>query len=285
MVWFTNFTKSISQKNKLLNLNFILFLSFGITDAIDIILVAVILYLVYNLVKGTSAINIFIGLALIYVAYIVVRAFEFKLLGSILSKFVNVGVIAIMVVFQQEIRKFLLYIGSNEFLKNKNWKNILKLNFGPSLQNDLYLDIKEVSEACFNMSDTKTGALIVVTRKSDLKFYIQTGTMIDSLVNSKVIENIFFKNSPLHDGAVIIQENRVVAARCVLPVTDKENFPAHYGMRHRAAVGVTEVTDALAISVSEQTGAVSLTVNGEINANLNKEKLEYLLEKNLQLNS
>lgn len=265
--------------------NFILFLSFGITDAIDIILVAVILYLVYNLVKGTSAINIFIGLALIYVAYIVVRAFEFKLLGSILSKFVNVGVIAIMVVFQQEIRKFLLYIGSNEFLKNKNWKNILKLNFGPSLQNDLYLDIKEVSEACFNMSDTKTGALIVVTRKSDLKFYIQTGTMIDSVVNSKVIENIFFKNSPLHDGAVIIQENRVVAARCVLPVTDKENFPAHYGMRHRAAVGVTEVTDALAISVSEQTGAVSLTVNGEINANLNKEKLEYLLEKNLQQNS
>jgi diadenylate cyclase len=262
-----------------------LFLSFGITDAIDIVLVAVILYLVYNLVKGTSAINIFIGLALIYVAYIVVRAFEFKLLSSILSKFVNVGVIAIMVVFQQEIRKFLLYIGSNEFLKNKNWKNILKLNFGPSSQNDLYLDIKEVSEACFNMSDTKTGALIVVTRKSDLKFYIQTGTMIDSLVNSKVIENIFFKNSPLHDGAVIIQENRVVAARCVLPVTDKENFPAHYGMRHRAAVGVTEVTDALAISVSEQTGAVSLTVNGEINANLNKEKLEYLLEKNLQQNS
>ena len=260
-------------------LNFILFLTFGITDAIDILLVAIILYLVYNLVKGTSAINIFIGLALIYVAYIVVRAFEFKLLGSILSKFVNVGVIAIMVLFQQEIRKFLLYIGSNELLKNKNWKNILK--FSNASDNDLYLDIKEVSMACFNMSETKTGALIVVSRKSDLKFYIQTGTPIDSLVNSKVIENVFFKNSPLHDGAVVIQENRIVAARCVLPVTEKENFPAHYGMRHRAAVGITEVTDALAISVSEQTGAVSLTVNGEINANLNKEKLEYLLEKNL----
>ena len=260
-------------------LNFILFLTFGITDVIDILLVAIILYLVYNLVKGTSAINIFIGLALIYVAYIVVRAFEFKLLGSILSKFVNVGVIAIMVLFQQEIRKFLLYIGSNELLKNKNWKNILK--FSNSSGNDLYLDIKEVSTAFFNMSETKTGALIVVSRKTDLKFYIQTGTPIDSLVNSKVIENIFFKNSPLHDGAVVIQENRIVAARCVLPVTEKENFPAHYGMRHRAAVGITEVTDALAISVSEQTGAVSLTVNGEINANLNKEKLEYLLEKNL----
>lgn len=265
--------------------NFILFLTFGITDAIDILLVAIILYLVYNLVKGTSAINIFIGLALIYVAYIVVRAFELKLLGSILSKFVNVGVIAIMVLFQQEIRKFLLYIGSNELLKNKNWKNILKLNFSNTSDNDLYLDIKEVSLACFNMSETKTGALIIVTRKSDLKFYIQTGTPIDSLVNSKVIENIFFKNSPLHDGAVVIQDNRIVAARCVLPVTERENFPAHYGMRHRAAVGITEVTDALAISVSEQTGAVSLTVNGEINANLNKEKLEYLLEKNLTIKS
>jgi uncharacterized protein (TIGR00159 family) len=242
--------------------------------------VAIILYLVYNLVRGTTAINIFLGLALIYVVYIIVRAFELKLLGSILGKFVNVGVIAIMVVFQQEIRKFLLYIGSNEFLKNRNWKNVLK--FSGTLQNDLYLDIKEVSEACFNMSDTKTGALIIVSRRSDLKFYIQSGTKIDSVVNSKVIENIFFKNSPLHDGAVIIKENRVVAARCVLPVTEKENFPAHYGMRHRAAVGVTEVSDAIAIAVSEQTGAVSLTVGGEINANLNKEKLEYLLEKNLQ---
>jgi len=258
----------------------ILFLSFGITDAIDIFLVAIILYLVYNLVRGTTAINIFLGLALIYVVYIIVRAFELKLLGSILGKFVNVGVIAIMVVFQQEIRKFLLYIGSNEFIKNRNWKNLL--TFSNTLQNDLYLDIKEVSEACFNMSDTKTGALIIVSRRSDLKFYIQSGTPIDSLVNSKVIENIFFKNSPLHDGAVIIKENRVVAARCVLPVTEKENFPAHYGMRHRAAVGVTEVSDAIAITVSEQTGAVSLTVGGEINANLNKEKLEYLLEKNLQ---
>lgn len=257
-----------------------MFLSFGITDAVDILLVAIILYLVYNLVKGTSAINVFVGLALIYVAYIVVRAFDLKLLGSILGKFVNVGVIAIMVVFQQEIRKFLLYIGSNEFIKNRNWKNLLK--FSSTLQNQLYLDIKEVSTACFHMSDTKTGALIVVSRKSDLKFYVQTGIKIDSVVNTAMIENIFFKNSPLHDGAVIIVDNRLVAARCVLPVTEKENFPSHYGMRHRAAVGVTEVTDAIAISVSEQTGAVSLTINGEINANLNKEKLEYLLEKNLQ---
>ncbi len=264
------------------NFIFIQFISFGITDAIDILLVAFILYLVYNMVKGTSAINVFIGLALIYVAYIVVRAFEFKLLGSILSKFVNVGVIAVMVVFQQEIRKFLLYIGSNDFFRRKNWKNLMKLNFGNTSTVNFYTDINEISTACFSMSTTKTGALIIISRKSDLKFYINSGTSVDSVVNSKMIENIFFKNSPLHDGAVIVKDNRIVAARCVLPVTEKENFPEHYGMRHRAAVGITEVTDALAITVSEQTGSVSLTVNGEINPNLNKEKLAYLLEKNLE---
>lgn len=259
-----------------------LFISFGITDAIDIILVAIILYLIYNLVRGTSAINVFIGLALIYVAYIIVRAFDLKLLGSLLSKFVNVGVIAIIVLFQQEIRKFLLYIGSNEFIKRKNWKQFVRLNFGGAIPDNTILSVREISAACFSMSESKTGALLVISRKTDLKFYIQSGIAIDSVINAKMIENIFFKNSPLHDGAVVIQDNRIVAARCVLPVTEKENFPAHYGMRHRAAVGITEVSDAVAISVSEQTGAVSLTVGGEIQAGLSKEKLEYLLEKYLE---
>jgi diadenylate cyclase len=259
-----------------------LFLHFGITDAVDIFLVAIILYLIYNLVKGTSAINVFIGLALIYVVYILVRAFDLKLLGSVLSKFVNVGVIAIIVLFQQEIRKFLLYIGSNELLKGKNWKQFIRLNFGGNTQYTSETDIKEIATACANMGASKTGALIVISRKSDLKFYIQSGSRIDSIITSAMLENIFYKNSPLHDGAVIIQDNRIVAARCVLPVTENENFPQHYGMRHRAAVGISEVSDAIAISVSEQTGSVSVTVNGTIEANLNKNKLEYLLEKHLQ---
>lgn len=265
----------------MLSLN-LLFLTFGVADAIDVFLVAIILFLIYNLVKGTSAINVFIGLALLYVVYIVVRAFDLKLLGSILSKFVNVGVIAIIVLFQQEIRKFLLYIGSNEFIKRKNWLNFIKLNFGGSANTVSQHNIGEIATACFNMSVTNTGALIVISRKSDLRFYIQSGIKIDSVVNAKMIENIFFKNSPLHDGAVVIADNRLVAARCVLPVTEKENFPAHYGMRHRAAVGITEVSDAIAISVSEQTGSVSLTMSGEIQAGLTKEKLHYLLEKHLQ---
>lgn len=264
---------------------FINFISFGITDAIDILLVAIMLYLTYNLVKGTSAVNIFVGLAFIYLAFIIVKAFDLKLLSSIIGKFVNVGVIAVMIVFQQEIRKFLLYIGSNEFLRNKNWKNIFKINFFNSADKEIYLNIDAVVDACFNMSESKTGALIIISRKSDLKFFINTGDILDAGLTSRMLENIFFKNSPLHDGAVIINENRIVAARCVLPVTEKENFPANYGMRHRAAVGVTENTDALAISVSEQTGAVSFVMNSEITANVNKQKLTFLLEKNLkQLN-
>lgn len=258
------------------------FISFGITDAIDILLVAVILYLSYNLVKGTSGINIFIGLALIYMAYIIIKAFDLKLLSSILGKFVNVGVIAIMIVFQQEIRKFLLYIGSNEFLRNKNWKNILKLNLSQKDETEIVLDVEAVATSCFNMSAAKTGALIVIARKSDLKFFINTGDVIDSSLSSRMLENIFYKNSPMHDGAVIIQDNRIMAARCVLPVSEKEDFPANYGMRHRAAVGITENTDAVAISVSEQTGAVSITVHGEINPGLSREKFVYLLEKNIK---
>lgn len=255
------------------------FISFGINDAIDILLVAVMLYLAYNLVKGTSAINIFIGLALIYFVYIVIRAFDLELLTSIIGKFVNVGVIAIMIVFQQEIRKFLLYIGSNDFLRNKNWKGILKFNVATPDASTTALDIDAVADACFAMSESRTGALIIIERKSDLKFFINTGEIIDSGLTSRMLENIFYKNSPLHDGAVIIHDNRIVAARCVLPVTEKENFPAHYGMRHRAAVGITENTDALAITVSEQTGSVSLTIHGEIKPDLSKERLLYLLEK------
>ena len=262
------------------NLN-ILFISFTITDAVDILLVAIMLYLLYNMVKGTSAVNIFIGLTLIYIAWIIMRALDLSLLSSILGKFINVGVIAVMVVFQQEIRKFLLYIGSNEFIKSRNWKNLFSFNINKDSEL-IELDVESIINACFNMSQTKTGALIVIPKKSDLKFYISSGELVDSALTDRMLENIFYKNSPLHDGAVIIKNNRIVAARCVLPVTEKENFPANYGMRHRAAVGITETTDAIAISVSEQTGDVSLTVNAEINANLNREKLRFLLEKNIK---
>ena len=261
---------------------FISFISFGITDAIDILLVATILYQLYKMVKGTAAVNVFIGLTLIYIVWIIVKAFELKLLESILGKFVNVGVIAVMVVFQQEIRKFLLYIGSNEFIKNRNLKSLFLFSNIATSSSRFSLDVDAIINACFNMSETKTGALIIISRKSDLKFYLNTGEVVDSALTDKMLENIFYKNSPMHDGAVIIKDNRILAARCVLPVTEKESFPSHFGMRHRAAVGLTETTDALAITVSEQTGTVSLTLNGEINSNLNRDRLRYLIEKNLK---
>src|SRR4051812_45659495 len=145
------------------------------------------LYLAYNLVKGTSAINIFIGLALIYFAYIVIKAFDLQLLSSILGKFVNVGVIAIMIVFQQEIRKFLLYIGSNEFLRNKNWKGIFRS--AANLEEHPALDVEALAEACFNMSESKTGAIIIIGRRSDLKFFINSGDIVDSGLTSRMLEN------------------------------------------------------------------------------------------------
>jgi len=211
-----------------------------------------------------------------------VRAFDLKLLGSILGKFIDVGVIAIMVVFQQEIRKFLLYIGSNEFLKNKSWKSVFAFGQELNAHEEYNMDVECILNACFNMSESRTGALIVISRRSDLKFYINTGESVDAGLSDRILESIFYKNSPLHDGAVIVKNNRIMAARCVLPVTEKEDFPSHYGMRHRAAVGITETTDALAIAVSEQTGGVSLIVNAVIHANLTREKLRFLLEKNLK---
>jgi diadenylate cyclase len=259
-----------------------LFITFRWIDAFDILLVAILLYQLYNLVKGTPAVSVFFGIITIYVVWILVRALDMKLFGTILGKFIDVGVIAVIVVFQQELRRFLLFIGSNEFLGRSRFLGKI---FYPAKHSftDEYakVDFTPLITACFKMSESKTGALIVLARNSDLAVYINSGEAIDSGLSERMIENIFFKNSPLHDGAVIIKGSRIIAARCVLPVTEKEQFPAHYGMRHRAAVGITESTDAIAISVSEQTGSVSLSVNGTIRANLTPEKLKQYLEQEM----
>ena len=261
---------------------FILFITVRWIDALDIFLVAILLYNLYHIVKGTPAVSVFIGITAIYVVWIFVRAFDMKLFGSILGKFIDVGVIAIIVVFQQELRRFLLFIGSSEFLsRNKYLSRIFHPTKSGFVEQYAKVDFTPLIKACFKMSEDKTGALIVLARNSDLNFYINSGEPIDSSVTGRMLENIFFKNSPLHDGAVIIRGNRIVAARCVLPVTEKEQFPAHYGMRHRAAVGITESTDAVALIVSEQTGGVSMSVNGTIRSNLTLEKLKIYLEKEM----
>lgn len=255
-----------------------LFITFHWFDAIDILLVAFLLYELYSLVRGTAAINIVMGMVLLYILWLIVKALDMQLFGSILSRFIDVGVIAIIIVFQQEFRRFLLVIGKTEFFNRKNFtKNFLMLQMDKN-----ELDIHPILKACRNLAERQTGALIVIAHDSDLGFYAQTGDIIDSNVTEALLESIFYKNNPLHDGAVIIQENKIHAARCVLPSTEKSDFPATLGMRHRAAVGITEKSDAIAIAVSEQTGSVSLAHRGKLYHDLNAEKLATMLQEKLQ---
>ena len=246
-------------------------------DVIDIILVAVLIYQLYYLVKGTVAINILVGIILFYLLWLIIKLLNMQLFESILGKFIDVGFIALLIVFQQELRKFLLFIGSNDFF-SKGKLNKKLFNFKWQAKKESNLDIDSIVKACKNMSDTKTGALIILTTNNDLQFYINTGDAINAKVSVRMLESIFYKNSPLHDGAVIISNNTITGARCILPVTELEDFPAHLGMRHRAAVGISENTDALAITVSEQTGDITFTKAGKIKQNLTPEKLRELIE-------
>jgi uncharacterized protein (TIGR00159 family) len=229
------------------------------------------------LIKGSTAINIFIGILSIYLFWLIVKALNMQLLGTILGQFIGVGVIALVVVFQQEIRRFLLLIGTNGFLANPKfklfeWKSNKKLK-------QLHLDIPSLIKACAHMSQSKTGAIMVLTTNSDLKFYINTGDAINAKLSQRLLESIFYKNSPLHDGAVIIADNQIMAARCVLPVTENPDFPANLGMRHRAAVGITEISDAIVVIVSEQTGELSFAKDGVLKTKLSPEKLTRLLDE------
>ncbi|CAN5259220.1 diadenylate cyclase CdaA [soil metagenome] len=257
----------------------LMFLSFHWEDMIDIFLVSVLIFLLYRLVRGTAALNIFVGVAFFYLFYRTVRLFNLELFSSILEKFIDVGVIALLIVFQQELRRFFLFIGTYNVVGNKRLRNAI---FNWTAENKkTSLDIPSIIKACRNMAEARTGALIVIARGNDLKFYTNTGDPVEARVSVRMIESVFFKNSPLHDGAVIISNNTILAARCVLPVTEDNDFPAHLGMRHRAAVGITDNTDALAIVVSEQTGDIAFAYEGEMQNEISPEKLKELLEKYL----
>ncbi len=252
----------------------LLFLTLNWTDILDILLVAILFYQLYKIVKGTVAINIFIGLLAIYFLYQVVDLLKMKQLSKIIGQFINVGIIVIVILFQQEIRKFLIFLGTKSF----SGRTLLFNRLMKNVEGDKK-EIRPVLQAAYHLAQSKTGALIILANQSDLSFYESTGDRIDASLSARLIENIFFKNSPLHDGAVIIEGNKIKAARCVLPVTEQEDLPAHYGMRHRAAIGVTESSDCLALSVSEETGKVSLAKGGVIFPNLNKEEMEKLMEE------
>jgi uncharacterized protein (TIGR00159 family) len=245
-------------------------------DVVDVLMVALLLYQLYSLIKGTGTINIFIGIIAIYLIYLLVKAFEMELLSEILGQFISVGMIALIIVFQQEIRQFLLVLGSPNFLK-KGSKNFLNLKWQ---MNQLEgLDIEPIVSACENMAISYTGALIVITRKNELRRYIESGELINATMSKQLIENIFFKNSPLHDGAVIISANRIKAARCVLPISERADIPSYVGLRHRAAMGIAEESDALCIIVSEQRGEISVADGNNLMINIKPHKLRELLIK------
>jgi uncharacterized protein (TIGR00159 family) len=235
------------------------FLEVGWVDIVDITLVSVLLYQVYKLIRGSIAVNIFLGILALYLIYLIVRAAQMELLSTILGQFMGVGVLAMIILFQPEIRKFLLVIGrGTEFRENifktiANWRNDTHEEF----------EVSEVMEAAKSLKSSKTGALIVFSRDTELKFYAQTGDAIDAEVNKRLLLSIFNKNSPLHDGAVIIYKSRIKAARCVLPVSENDHIPANYGLRHRAAVGMSENTDTLVLAISEETGRTLLARNGQ----------------------
>lgn len=239
------------------------FVDITLIDIIDILLVALLIYEIIRLVKGTSAVSIIAAIITLYVIWIVVTALNMKLLSSIMEQVLGVGVIALIVIFQPEIRRFLLHFGA-KYNSAKNFKWFRKLFMGNTKVGIRAEVLEELTGACRKMSETKTGALIVMRHTSSLTDFIETGDEIDANINRRLIENIFFKNTPLHDGAMIVTNDKIIAARCTLPVSENMNIPPHFGMRHRAAAGITEATDATAIVVSEETGEISFVVNGEL---------------------
>ena len=258
-----------------------MFFEFGLKDISDVLLVALMLYYVYRLMRDSRSLNVFIGILVFVVVWIFVsQVLEMRLLGTILDKLVSVGVIALIVLFQEDIRKVLYNLGAHQrmrrvsdFFTSKKSKERKKRS--------VKQDIMPVVMACMNMGRNRIGALIVFERTMPLDDVVSTGDRIDANINQRLIENIFFKNSPLHDGALIISQHRLKAAGCILPVSHDLDIPKELGLRHRSAMGISQESDALAIVVSEETGAISIAVHGEFRLRLSAEELESILTKDL----
>ncbi len=245
----------------------------GFKDILDILLVAFLLYKSYKVMKSSGSINIFIGILVFIIIWVIVsQVIQMRLLGSIFDKLVSVGVIALIVLFQDEIRQFLLTLGSR-YSTNRLFRFLKNRNMAETGKND----IMPIVMACISMSKGRVGALIVLERDVPLESISRTGDIIDANINQRLIENIFFKNSPLHDGAMIISGKRIKAAGCILPVSHNMNIPKELGLRHRAALGISQETDAMTIIVSEETGGISIAYKGEFHLKLTAEELERML--------
>lgn len=254
------------------------FLDISWKDALDILLVTILLSKVYKLMKGSVAIKVFVGFLAIYLIYLVVSALQMELLSTILGQFMGVGVLAVIILFQQEIRKFLLLVGrTNIFEEGKFFKSVRFWSQNGSARR---ANITPIVEAVKSLAGSNTGALIVLSEDSPLKFYAESGDAMDSLLSKRLLLAIFNKYSPLHDGAVIVHKDRIVAARCILPVTEQD-VPAQYGLRHRAGLGMSENTETFIIAVSEETGQISAMQNGEITHNISAQELRRQINKYL----
>ena len=252
------------------------FVPFTFIDFIDIILVAAIMYWIYRATKGTNAPYIISGIIVIYLLWVVVRTLNMELLSTILGQFVSVGVIALIIVFQPEIRRFLQMIG----MRQKRFNFITRIF---AREDDKSANILPIVTACREMAETKTGALIVIGQQSDLTLIIEGGIALDARISTPLIRNIFFKNAPLHDGAAVIVGDRIVAAKCILPVTQSD-VPKSYGTRHRAAIGMSEISDAIIIVVSEETGGITLAQGGQLRRDVDPQRLTQILQRYLNVN-
>jgi diadenylate cyclase len=250
------------------------FLVINWIDVAEVLLLTFLFYQLYKLMRGTVALKIFFGSVSIYVAYLLFKTLEMQLLTAIFSRIIGVGVIALIVLFQPEIRRFLLMIGRNTFLDNT-------FSFKFFRSKSVQYDISPIVEAIKNMSATNTGSLIVFTRTSDLRYYIETGEVLDATISRKLLISIFNKYSPLHDGAVIVSDGKIKAARCILPVSESDDLPTQLGLRHRSAMGITEHSDSLVIVTSEETGNISIADYGQLFYNIPPNELHAQISKML----
>lgn len=258
-----------------------MFFAFGIKDFIDILLVALMLYYIYRLMRESRSLNVFIGIMVFIITWLFVsQVLEMRLLGSILDKLVSVGVIALIVLFQDDIRKFLYNLGAHQRMRAIT--RFFSSKGKDADRKELKETIMPIVMASMNLSRGKVGALIVIEQTLPLDEVVVTGDVIDAAINQRLLENIFFKNSPLHDGAVVISKNRIKAAGCILPVSHNLDIPKELGLRHRAAMGISQESDALAVVVSEETGAISIAQRGEFRLRLSAEELESILTKELE---
>lgn len=258
-------------------LAFLGFLQLSIADILDIILLGLIIFIMFRWIRGSSAMSIFVAIVSLYVIRIVVDAFNMRLMTAIMDMVLDVGMIALIIIFQPEVRKFLIKLG-NRYMNNAQGRALMDRILGKKAGNAIGSEaVNDLTEACRRMSEDKTGALIVIAHSSSLDDIISTGDKIDAGIHRRLIMNLFFKNSPLHDGAMVIVGNRIVAARCTLPITERTDIPANYGMRHKAAIGITEETDANVIVVSEETGNISFVKEGQVTHIQNINELKLLL--------